>query len=51
MGDAVARLAAGRTTLMIVHDVRLALAADRVVRLDGGRVAGFRTHDGIGDVA
>jgi thiol reductant ABC exporter CydD subunit len=39
LAEAVERLAAGRTTLLIAHDVRLALAADRVVRLAGGRVA------------
>lgn len=37
VGDAIARLAEGRTTLLIAHDARLAARAARVVRLDGGR--------------
>lgn len=40
VGTAVKRLAAGRTTLLVVHRPALAAIADRVVRLDGGRVAG-----------
>ena len=42
VGDAVERLAAGRTALLVAHDVRLALAADRVVELRGGRAAAAR---------
>ena len=38
LADAVERLAAGRTALLIAHDTRLALAADRVVRLAHGRI-------------
>lgn len=32
------RLMAGRTTILITHDLRLVTDADRVVRLDAGRV-------------
>lgn len=39
VGDAIERLAAGRTTLLIAHRPELAGRADRVVRLEGGRVA------------
>jgi thiol reductant ABC exporter CydD subunit len=38
VAEAVERLRAGRTVLMAVHDARLADRADRVVRLDAGRV-------------
>ncbi len=37
VGDAIALLAEGRTTLLIAHDVRLAARAECAVRLDGGR--------------
>ncbi len=36
VGAAVERLAAGRTTILIAHDVALARRADRVLRLAGG---------------
>ncbi len=36
VGAAVERLAAGRTTLLIAHDLALARRADRVLRLSGG---------------
>lgn len=36
---ALMRLAAGRTTLLITHDLRLAARADRVLYLEAGRVA------------
>ena len=39
LGDALVRLAAGRTTLLIVHRPALAARADRVVELRDGRVA------------
>ncbi|HWI71715.1 MAG TPA: thiol reductant ABC exporter subunit CydD [Baekduia sp.] len=39
IGVAVERLAAGRTTLLIVHRPALAAIADQVVHLDGGRRA------------
>jgi len=37
--DAVERLRAGRTVLLIAHRPELAAAADRVVRIDGGRLS------------
>jgi thiol reductant ABC exporter CydD subunit len=37
VGEAIARLTAGRTTLLIAHDVRLAWSAARVVALAHGR--------------
>jgi thiol reductant ABC exporter CydD subunit len=36
VGDSIARLAEGRTTLLIAHDARLAAHAEFAVRLDGG---------------
>ncbi|MFI0369677.1 thiol reductant ABC exporter subunit CydD [Actinomadura sp. 1N219] len=38
--DAAARLLAGRTAVLVAHRPALLGVADRVVRLDGGRVAG-----------
>jgi thiol reductant ABC exporter CydD subunit len=38
VGEAVERLRAGRTVLLIVHSVDLAARADRVVHLHGGRI-------------
>ncbi|MGD1058456.1 MAG: ATP-binding cassette domain-containing protein, partial [Solirubrobacteraceae bacterium] len=38
IADALTRLASGRTTLLIVHHAALAERADRVLRLDGGRL-------------
>jgi ATP-binding cassette, subfamily C, bacterial CydD len=38
VGEAVDRLRARRTTLLIAHDMSLAAVADRVVRIDGGRI-------------
>jgi thiol reductant ABC exporter CydD subunit len=37
VADAIVRVRAGRTTLLITHDEALARRADRVVFLDGGR--------------
>jgi thiol reductant ABC exporter CydD subunit len=37
VGDAIARLAEGRTTLLIAHDARLAAGAERTVTLERGR--------------
>jgi ABC-type multidrug transport system fused ATPase/permease subunit len=38
LDEAIARLATGRTTLVIAHRPELVERADRVVRLEGGRV-------------
>ena len=38
VSDAVERLRAGRTVLLVAHDAGLAARADRVVRIDGGAV-------------
>jgi thiol reductant ABC exporter CydD subunit len=40
IGEAIERLARGRTTLLIAHDPRLAHRADRLVEMAGGRVVG-----------
>ena len=37
VGETIARLTEGRTTLLIAHDARLAARAECAVRLDGGR--------------
>ena len=36
--DAIERLQAGRTVLLVTHDLDIAATADRVVRLDGGHI-------------
>ncbi|WP_297974040.1 ABC transporter ATP-binding protein [uncultured Amaricoccus sp.] len=36
--SAILRLAAGRTTLLITHDLAFAARADRILRLSGGRI-------------
>jgi ABC-type multidrug transport system fused ATPase/permease subunit len=36
--DAIELLQAGRTVLLVTHDVDIAATADRVVRLDGGHI-------------
>jgi ATP-binding cassette, subfamily B, bacterial len=41
---AIWRLAQGRTTLLVTHDLALPRTADRVVFLDAGRVAEDGTH-------
>lgn len=38
VGDAIARLAAGRTTLLVVHRPELAARADRIMSLESGRI-------------
>jgi ATP-binding cassette subfamily B protein/subfamily B ATP-binding cassette protein MsbA len=42
--DALARLAAGRTTLVIAHRLAAARTADRIVVLENGKVAESGTH-------
>ncbi len=42
VGEAIERLAGGRTTLLIAHRPELAGRADRTVRLDGGRLVDQR---------
>jgi ATP-binding cassette subfamily B protein len=42
--DALRRLAAGRTTFLVTHDLRLAARADRVIYLEQGRVLECGTH-------
>jgi ATP-binding cassette subfamily B protein len=36
---------AGRTTIMITHDLSLAPDADRILVVDGGRLVEAGTHD------
>ena len=43
--DALARLARGRTTLVIAHRLETIRAAHRIVVLDAGRVVDIGTHD------
>ena len=43
--DAVGRLCTGKTVLVIAHRLRTVAGADRIVVLDGGRVAEQGAHD------
>lgn len=45
VSNAIWRLAKGRTTLLITHDLRLAKQADRILCIDGGYIAEDGTHD------
>jgi ATP-binding cassette subfamily B protein len=42
--EALERLAEGRTTFLITHDLRLAARADLILHLDAGRVCERGTH-------
>lgn len=44
---ALDRVRADRTTLVVAHRLSTILAADRIVVLEGGRVAGTGTHDAL----
>ena len=45
VGDALARLSRGRTTLVIAHRLATVRAADRIVVMEAGRVAEEGSHD------
>jgi ATP-binding cassette subfamily B protein len=49
VGEALARLAEGRTTLVIAHRLSTVRDADQIVVLDGGVVAERGTHDELLD--
>lgn len=44
---AIARLARGRSLLVVAHRLRTVLAADRIVVIDAGRVVEEGTHDAL----
>lgn len=43
--EALDRLMAGKTCILITHDLRAAAEADHVLLLDGGRTVDFGTHE------
>ena len=45
ISDAIARFARDRTCLIVAHRLSTVLGADRIVVMDGGRVADSGTHD------
>ncbi|MCU0503652.1 MAG: hypothetical protein MUC51_18180, partial [Anaerolineae bacterium] len=45
--DALARLMAGRTVLIIAHRLALAYTADRIVVMDAGRAVETGSHEGL----
>jgi ATP-binding cassette subfamily B protein len=45
--DALARLMKGRTTLVVAHRLSTVRDADRIVVLDGGRIAETGSHDAL----
>jgi putative ABC transport system ATP-binding protein len=47
LGEALAALARGRTTVSIAHRLSTAEAADRVIVFDGGRVVQDGTHEAL----
>ncbi len=51
VSEAIERLAAGRTMLLIVHRPSLALRADHILRLEGGRLAGADARTCAGGLA
>lgn len=44
IGEALARFASGRTTLVVAHRLSTVVSADRIVVMEGGRVADQGTH-------
>jgi ATP-binding cassette subfamily C protein CydD len=49
--DALARLRIGRTVLVVAHDERLPALADRVLRIEGGRIVQVRARTVAGSTA
>jgi ABC-type multidrug transport system fused ATPase/permease subunit len=45
--DALDHLMAGRTCLLITHDLKAATAADRIVMLENGRIVASGRHDDL----
>ncbi|MEO2049562.1 MAG: hypothetical protein ABGX16_23640 [Pirellulales bacterium] len=43
--DALRRLAAGRTTLLVTHDLRHAADADQILFIENGRIQEAATHE------
>ncbi|MCL3883148.1 ABC transporter ATP-binding protein [Marivita sp. GX14005] len=45
--DAIRKLAQGRTTFLVTHDLALAARAGRILHLTGGRIAEDGSHDAL----